>query len=279
MEPKLKITTSSSQYQIKFSNKTQINFSKLGEVLKSHMTLNDSSIFKTAEYFPAMYGSTVYKTVTISREGYHTRKVPEPKVSDTKASKSKTKVSKTFRNQMQVILMNGPSVKIFTNGCLHLMGFKSTQEIMSTIEEILNLISSTLKFEEIDVKPDPNLLNFCSINGIYSFPKVDPSTFHDISEFLKKNHNLITYSDTKTLKIYLLGNHTRSFGGDTLATLECKCPLNYTCGQKKRSGYGPGECVLITLTLHKTGLIRIHGVIDMITMDEVCKFIEKYINV
>ena len=190
MDPKLKITTSASTYQIELYEKYSINFNTLSKHIHNYMRFNDENIFKSIEYFPAMYGSDVYQTISISDKDISRRKV------------SKGKTDKNFRNQMLISLICGRSVKVFTNGCIHLIGFKTVPAILKIIEEMLKIIALMFDDGVIDQVVYFDKLRFCSINGVYETGKtVDPSKFHDIELNLEKYYNLATYSNAKHLKV------------------------------------------------------------------------------
>ena len=182
--------------------------------------------------------------------------------------KRKVRNNKRFRNQMIVKIMDEKSLKIFKNGTIHIIGYKSIIDIYKVLEEFLVKIKPLIETTEFD-----NLfkkkIEICSISSIYKLIPIQYTEKEELATFIEDTLKTPTFCTKNVIQVFLYFNESN----DT-SKMCCECKFNLTCGLSKRLGKGNGECILITLTIFKTGLIRING----ITSSKCFKRIEQYIS-
>ena len=214
-------------------------------------------------YSPLMYGSNVY--LETYEVGNIKRKNPK-----------KRNDKKNFRNQMLITLEDEKSLKVFKNGTVHFIGYKTVESIFETSMRLISLIRPFIQDSCYYVgNPSLSDICICAINAQYKMPKPISNSiaFQNAGIEIETKYNIPTYFTDNKLQVFPQLNKY----ADKPISMVCECPQNLTCCTPKRSGIGYGECVLCTLSIANTGKIRISGVQSMEQMVVVVDFIEKVI--
>jgi len=126
-------------------------------------------------------------------------------------------------------------------------------------------IPSSLNVDDIEI---------CAMNGTIKLAKPIPrDRMIATSEYIEDNMLLDSYYDGKKIRItYFFNEIPGSYDG------RCHCKDAKTCGWKKRSGVGEGECIILTLILFKTGSIRIFGVKSFHQLNVIHTFINCFLE-
>jgi hypothetical protein len=184
---------------------------------------------------------------------------------------------KTFRNQLLLETTDRKSIKIFRNGTIHFNAFQSLTPLLEVANEILQQVKSFLVF--YDSFNLPNQINadnieICAMNGTIKFPYlIARANMDQVSDMIEEKLMLESYYNEKHIRITYYFNYTNPRNDG-----QCYCTYSDdtipTCGSKKRTGRGLGECISTTIFIYRTGTVRVFGLKSFYQLEVIQNYIK-----
>lgn len=250
--------------------KTRLDLDSLIDLIQVNEYVN------FVQYCPTMFGSTVMGAII--RRG-----------KNSSVKKNRSEGGKLFRNQILVqgksvslplnisystIVLNRYGLKIFKNGTITFVGFKSIDDIPDCAQYILNV----LELQSIHAP-----LEICSINAtiktkqfLYS---MIPSLVRTIRDRLKLSILLYSRkckkgeSTVKQIRVTFYFNEMYATDGC------CHCgDKSITCDMKGNTGKSLGDCRSITVIMYATGTAQVYGVTSMYELRQIDQFFQLNVN-